>query len=94
MASNTVLSTIPHMKRDSHPNRRTHHRNLALAIFGAMNAGDLRLKRVIDQHIARVLAAADGNLSLAAELLGMHRRSLQRYKSRKRASRTARRRSR
>jgi ActR/RegA family two-component response regulator len=62
-------------------------RDLALAIFGATYAADVQLKRVIDQHIARVLTAADGNLSLAAKLLGMHRRSLQRYERRKRPRR-------
>jgi ActR/RegA family two-component response regulator len=58
--------------------------DLALAFLGALNADDVRLKRVVDRHIARVLDAADQNLSLAAKLLGMHRRSLQRYVRRKR----------
>jgi ActR/RegA family two-component response regulator len=57
---------------------------LALAYLGAPNAGEIRLTRVVERHIARVLDAADDNLSLAAKLLGMHRRSLQRYMRRKR----------
>lgn len=57
--------------------------DLALAYLGATNAAEIRLTRVVDQHIARVLDAADDNLSLAADLLGMHRRSLQRYMRRR-----------
>ena len=56
---------------------------MALAFLGATSADEVHLKRVIDVHISRVLAAADGNLSLAAKLLGMHRRSLQRHARRK-----------
>jgi ActR/RegA family two-component response regulator len=67
--------------------RAAHSRDLALAIFGASNAADVQMQRVIDRHIARVLDATDGNLSLAANLLGMHRRSLQRYARRKRSAR-------
>jgi ActR/RegA family two-component response regulator len=67
--------------------RAAHARDLALAIFGAANADDVRIQRVIDRHIARVFDATDGNLSLAAHLLGMHRRSLQRYVRRKRPAR-------
>lgn len=68
------------------PNRvsSTQPRDLALAYLGATHAGDVVLDRIIDGHILRVLDATDGNLSLAAELLGMHRRSLQRYLRRKR----------
>lgn len=58
-------------------------RDLALAFLGARRATDVHLKVVIDRHIARVLDAADGNVSLTAGLLGMHRRSLQRYARRK-----------
>jgi two-component system, response regulator RegA len=36
------------------------------------------LARVEWEHIQRVLADCDGNLSQAARLLGIHRRSLQR----------------
>jgi ActR/RegA family two-component response regulator len=61
-----------------------HARDLALAFLGANNATDVQLQIVIDRHIARVLDASDGNLSLGAKLLGMHRRSLQRYERRKR----------
>ena len=67
--------------------RADHARDLALAFLGANNAPDVQLQIVIDRHIARVLDAADGNLSLAAKLLGMHRRSLQRYAQRKRPKR-------
>jgi ActR/RegA family two-component response regulator len=57
---------------------------MALAILGATNADEVRLKYVVEQHIKRVLGAADDNMSLAAKLLGMHRRSLQRHALRKR----------
>ena len=66
-------------------------RNLAIAYLGALELDEIRLKRVIDEHIQRVLTAADNNLSLAASLLGMHRRSLQRYLRRKRPARPKRR---
>lgn len=58
--------------------------DLALAYLGALNADEIRLTRILDRHIARVLDATDENISLAAHLLGMHRRSLQRYVRRKR----------
>ena len=75
------------MKR-RRPGKRTHQFQLTLAYLGAWSSADVRLQRVIDRHIARVLDAADGNLSLAADLLGIHRRSLQRIERRK--ARTAR----
>jgi ActR/RegA family two-component response regulator len=59
--------------------RAAQARNLALAFLGAANAADVRLDAVIDQQIARVLEAADGSISVTADLLGMHRRSLQRH---------------
>jgi hypothetical protein len=62
------------MKTIYRQKRATHSRDLALAIFGTANADDVRMQRVIDRHIARVLDAADNNLSLAANLLGIHRR--------------------
>ena len=52
--------------------------------LGASNAEEVRLKYIVEQHIKRVLTATDENLSLAAKLLGMHRRSLQRHALRKR----------
>jgi ActR/RegA family two-component response regulator len=58
-------------------------RELALAYLGAPDPRDVVLSHVEDSHIKRVLDACDGNLSLAAELLGMHRRSLQRYERRR-----------
>jgi ActR/RegA family two-component response regulator len=75
------------MNRRPRQERSEQARDLALAIFGATSLADTRLQTAIDRHIARVLDAADGNLSLAAKLLGMHRRSLQRYERRKRPSR-------
>ena len=38
----------------------------------------LSLDEIVHQHITRVLAAHDGNISAAARTLGMHRRTLQR----------------
>jgi ActR/RegA family two-component response regulator len=76
------------MKRRPRRRKRADQaRDLALAIFGATNAADVRMQSVIDQHSARVIDAADGDLSLAAKLLGMHRRSLQRIERRKRPTR-------
>ncbi len=72
------------MPRRPHRAQSTQGRDLALAYLGATNASSVVLDHVIDGHILRVLDATDGNLSLAAELLGMHRRSLQRYLRRKR----------
>lgn len=69
---------------NSRQRRSANSRDLALAYLGMPDLADIRLKQVIDDHVARVLAATDENLSLAAELLGMHRRSLQRYVRRKR----------
>ena len=75
---------------------RTHHhlqrraaqaRGLALAQLCALSERDVKLARVVADHIARVLDAAGGNVSLTAGLLGMHRRSLQRYARRKRPRR-------
>lgn len=53
--------------------------DLTLALLGATNAETVRMKNVVRMHVKRVMDAADGNLSVAAEVLGMHRRSLQRY---------------
>jgi ActR/RegA family two-component response regulator len=62
---------------------REEHRELALAYLAAVSADEIRLRRVVAAHIERVLDATDHNLSLAADLLGMNRRSLQRYARRK-----------
>jgi len=69
---------------------REEHRELALAYLGAVNADDVRLRSVVAAHIESVLAASDHNLSLAADLLGMNRRSLQRYARRKQERRKTR----
>ena len=50
----------------------------ALRRFGAKHLRELRLREILDSHIQRVIRACDGNISLAAKLLGVHRRSLQR----------------
>ena len=63
--------------------RREHDRELALAYLAVASVDEVRLDRVVDEHIRRVLTATDQNLSLTADLLGMHRRSLQRYVRRK-----------
>ena len=76
-----------------HPSRRRalRARDLGLAFLEATSAADVALQKRIDGHIARVLDAADGNLSLAAELLGVNRRTMQRYKRRQRSRSRARR---
>lgn len=43
----------------------------------------LKLDDVIEEHINWVLYLTDNNISETAKKLGMHRRSLQRYLSRK-----------
>jgi hypothetical protein len=53
------MPTKKHYRKE----RAAHARDLGLAIFGATNADDVRMRRVIDRHIA-----ADGNLSLAAKV--------------------------
>ena len=62
---------------------REQHRELALAYLGTATVDDVRLRSIVAAHIERVLEASDHNLSLAADLLGMNRRSLQRYARRK-----------
>jgi transcriptional regulator with GAF, ATPase, and Fis domain len=71
------------MKRRRVGKRRAQDRELALAYLAVASVDEVRLDRVIDEHIKRILDATDGNLSLAADLLGMHRRSLQRYARRR-----------
>ncbi len=46
--------------------------------------GDLQLKNVIRNHIDMVLFLCEGNLSEAAVVLGIHRRTLQRMRRGKR----------
>ncbi len=75
------------MKKAPRRPRSTHRFALALAYLGATSPTAVHLERVIDEHIERVLDATDHNLSTAAELLGMHRRSLQRYVRRRQRSR-------
>ena len=72
------------MRGHSSRRRAEHARDLALAFLGATSADEVQLKRVVEAHIKRVLGATNENLSLAAKLLGMHRRSLQRHELRKR----------
>lgn len=73
--------------------RSRHGHDLTLAFLGATSAREVWLTSVMDAHIHRVLDATDGNLSLAAQVLKMHRRSLQRYLRRKRTRTRAKRRS-
>lgn len=62
--------------------RRKHRRALALAILGVRFTSEVRLANVASDHVDRVMDATDGNLSLAAEMLGINRRSLQRRRQR------------
>jgi ActR/RegA family two-component response regulator len=43
-----------------------------------LSQGEVELANVVEEHIRKVLWAAQGEVSLAAQLLGLHRRSLQR----------------
>jgi ActR/RegA family two-component response regulator len=61
--------------------------DLALAFLGARSAQDVRMRHVVAEHIARVLDATNGNLSLTAQLLGVNRRTMQRYARRRRRAR-------
>lgn len=65
-------------------------RDLALAFLGAHDATEVRLAGLIERDTRRVLDAADHNLSLAAELLGVNRRTMQRYARRRGRRRHAR----
>lgn len=51
---------------------------LRTARFLRQALGDLRLEAKLREHVTRVLAMCGNNQSLAAELLGLHRRTLQR----------------
>ena len=67
--------------------QQAHSRNLALAYLGARSAVEVRLDKIVDDHIERVIASTDGNISTAAALLGVNRRSLQRRQARRRPAR-------
>lgn len=51
-----------------------------------MDKPDDRLCVAVDRHIERVLAESDGCVSEAARRLGVHRRSLQRWRAEKAAT--------
>jgi len=57
------------------------------SVRGNDSATVVRLDRIEREHIERVLASCKGNVSRTAQLLGLHRRSLQRKLSRLRQSR-------
>lgn len=48
-----------------------------------LDPDDLKISNVVREHIANVLDACEGNRSLAAPLLGIPRRTLQRWLNRK-----------
>jgi hypothetical protein len=50
----------------------------ALERLGTRDLGDVSITRVIQGHIYRVLEACGGSRTVAAAVLGMHRRTLQR----------------
>jgi ActR/RegA family two-component response regulator len=60
------------------PGRPTPEVSAALKRGGASSLKELQLSAVIEAHVRRVLRAAGGSITLAAQLLGQHRRSLQR----------------
>lgn len=64
------------------------------AIVAAFKGTDLTVRTLVDAHIDRVLSMVDGNMSAAAKLLGLDRRSLQRRRSRSTGPARARRRRR
>jgi hypothetical protein len=49
--------------------------------LGVTNADDVTIANVVRAHIERVLEASRGSKSTAARVLGMHRRTLQRFVS-------------
>lgn len=51
----------------------------ALLRLGAVDPTDLHVRTVVSEHITYVLDACDGNRTFAAELLGIPRRTLQRW---------------
>jgi ActR/RegA family two-component response regulator len=65
--------------------RRTRQQRTDIARAAAFvhgQLGDLRLETKIRDHVAFVIQLCDGNQSLAADLLGLHRRTLQRIMQR------------
>lgn len=54
----------------------------ALLRFGATRRRELQLDAAILDHVKRVIEACHGNKSLAAELMGIPRRTLQRWLAR------------
>jgi ActR/RegA family two-component response regulator len=50
----------------------------ALLRLGATSPAELRLSRVVTRYIRSVVDACDGNRSVAARLMGIPRRTLQR----------------
>jgi transcriptional regulator with PAS, ATPase and Fis domain len=56
--------------------------NTALLRLGATRKQEVRLRDAEALHIRRVLKACDGSRTLAAELLGIPRRTLQRKMTR------------
>src|SRR5258708_5331690 len=61
------------MSRGDHPDKTR-----ALLRLGVRTPLDAHLQTVEEAHLLRVLAVCDGNRSLAADVLGLERRTLQR----------------
>lgn len=61
----------------------------AMAVAKALRAAgvDMRIRTLVDHQIGLVMRLVEGNLSVAAQLLGVNRRSLQRRQARLRARR-------
>jgi ActR/RegA family two-component response regulator len=58
--------------------RPTKEVSAALRRLGVKRLSDVELRAVVEAHIRKVLQGCQGNVSLAATVLRLHRRSLQR----------------
>jgi transcriptional regulator of acetoin/glycerol metabolism len=81
--SKKVRAAKPIRRRSRRGTAKTHASDLALSFLGVRSIDDVRIERVTSRHIARVLDATNGNLSLTATLLGINRRTMQRYMRRR-----------
>jgi ActR/RegA family two-component response regulator len=61
------------------PGRPSPEVSAALKRAGASKLRELQLSFVVEQAIRRAVHSAGGSITLAARLLGLHRRSLQRH---------------
>ncbi len=76
----------PKERRRKHRQQQLRETQFAEALLqlGATRPAELHLAQVERAHVKRVMRACLGNVSLSATVLGMHRRTLQRWLERAR----------